>query len=475
MFRCDYKSWLFIRIFAGISDGGNGMKKYEAYKTSGVEWIGEIPVGWDVRKLKFFIDCNKKVLPETTSNDYQIEYIDISNVNSRGEINSPQLLSFKDAPSRARRILRKNDIILSTVRTYLKAIARIDEEKNNLIASTGFAVFSPTEKVTNSFLFYLLLNSYFLDDVVSCSKGVSYPAITSSDLINILAILPPLPEQTAIAQFLDHKTALLDRIIRTRGRQIELLKEERKAIINKAVTKGKGISKNVRLKPSGIEWLGDIPDHWDFVKLKRVLKGYLAGPFGSRLIMDKLLDTGKIKVYTPQHLTDNILEQELFLPEHRIHEMRQFKIKLDDVIIPIVGTLGRAQVFTKKMTDGIINQRMAKLTPKTEKISPTFLKIILSDTAIYKDYFDLVAKGAILGHLTKEQILTLPVALPSVNEQQIIITYIEEKTTKIDTLISKYEKQITLLEEYRTSLISKAVTGQIDVREWKPKTEIKGK
>ena len=165
------------------------MKRYQAYKDSGVSWIGEIPVDWSIKKLKYYTTTNDEVLTENTAPNYEFRYVDIGSVTLQNGIEHYQGFSFEDAPSRARRIVRTGDVIVSTVRTYLKAVASIRDDKD-VIASTGFAVIRPKE-VDSRFLAYSLANHYFVETVSSRSVGVSYPAINASEMVDIKNVLPP--------------------------------------------------------------------------------------------------------------------------------------------------------------------------------------------------------------------------------------------------------------------------------------------
>ena len=244
------------------------MKRYPKYKDSGIEWIEGIPEHWEVKPLKYTVKINQDSLPENTHEDYEIQYIDIGNVNQDGLVNHPKVMRFGISPSRARRVVKKGDIIVSTVRTYLKAIAYINSEDENLIASTGFAVLTHTNKMHSMFLYYLISTQKIIDTISSLSVGVSYPAINSSDLGSIPIWFPKaIEEQQTIANFLDRKTHQIDTLIENKQKLIDLLKEQRAAIINQAVTKG--LNPNVKLKDSGIEWLGEIPEHWELRKVGR--------------------------------------------------------------------------------------------------------------------------------------------------------------------------------------------------------------
>ena len=231
--------------------------RYPSYKDSGVEWLSEVPAHWELAPLKAATTNNDEVLDETTTGDTEIVYVDISSVDGVNGIKMKETMQFSAAPSRARRRVRDGDVIISTVRTYLKAIARIRAPEENLIVSTGFAVIRPRSKLMPDFLGFLVSASYFVEQVIARSTGVSYPAINASELVAILVPLPPAAEQTEIAAFLDRETAQIDELVAEQRRLMELLKEKRQAVISHAVTKG--LNPDAPMKPSGIEWLGEVP------------------------------------------------------------------------------------------------------------------------------------------------------------------------------------------------------------------------
>ena len=241
--------------------------RYPAYKDSGVEWLGEVPAHWEVVRLNTTATCNDEVLLESTAEDYEIEYVEISGVQAGQGITETATLPFGNAPSRARRVVRDGDVLISTVRTYLRAIAQVKSPPENMIASTGFAVLRP-RRIDSRFLGYACHAEGFVSEVIARSVGVSYPAINASELARLPIPLPTAPEQTAIATFLDRETAKIDALVAEQERLIALLKEKRQAVISHAVTKG--LDPSVPMKDSGVEWLGEVPAHWAVVRLKRV-------------------------------------------------------------------------------------------------------------------------------------------------------------------------------------------------------------
>lgn len=196
---------------------------YPKYKPSGVEWLGDIPAHWEVKRLKYCATINDEALAETTDPAFEFEYVDISSVDAVRGIVDSELVEFENAPSRARRIARDGDTIVSTVRTYLRAIAPVRRQKENLIVSTGFAVVRP-RSVDANFLSYALRESRFVETVVAHSVGVSYPAVNPSDVATIPIALPSETEQRAIAAFLDAETAKLDKLV---GSKRSLVEDER--------------------------------------------------------------------------------------------------------------------------------------------------------------------------------------------------------------------------------------------------------
>lgn len=222
---------------------------YKKYKQTRCDWLKEIPEHWEFKRIKNVASHNDEALDERTDPDLEIAYVDISSVSLINGIEKTESIFFDKAPSRARRKVKDGDIIVSTVRTYLKAIAPICDPPENMVVSTGFAVVRPKENLFSGFASYLLQSNGFVGDVVANSVGVSYPAINASDLVRISAVEPPLEEQHAIARFLDFKTAQIDALIATMGggvssgatnekkkSMVALLHEYRSALITTAVT-----------------------------------------------------------------------------------------------------------------------------------------------------------------------------------------------------------------------------------------------
>ena len=218
----EYKTWKQSVIFEAVT----GKLKNEKFSDK-----------WELIKIKYVAEYNTKTLPENTKDEFNFNYIDIGSVKFGEGITNFQNMIFKDAPSRARRIVKKDDVIISSVRTYLRAIARIEESKIPQIASTGFVVFSSKpQKILPRFLFYAISSESFVGKVEANSVGISYPAINASQIANFKIPLPPLPEQESIAKMLDSKCAQIDSLIAEKESLIADLTEYKKSLIFEVVT-----------------------------------------------------------------------------------------------------------------------------------------------------------------------------------------------------------------------------------------------
>lgn len=213
-----------------------GLDNSVPMKNSGITKIGQMPEHWELKRIKEVCDINKNTLTENTPASYEFDYVDIGSVTYGVREYTKERMTFDVAPSRAKRVVQKGDTIISTVRTYLRAIATIDTEVIDLIVSTGFAVISPRKKIADRYCSYLLMSNCIVDEICALSNGVSYPATNATAIGNLFFLIPPLAEQVSIGIYLDEKTTKIDRIVTTINTQIDQLKELRKALINDIVT-----------------------------------------------------------------------------------------------------------------------------------------------------------------------------------------------------------------------------------------------
>lgn len=202
-------------------------------KATNIPWLPEIPEHWEMKRLKYLVSCNDESLTNTEDPNLEINYVEIGDVNDVKGITNMTKYRFEDAPSRARRKTRKDDVIVSTVRTYLKAIAKIPE--NEIIVSTGFAVLRAKD-INSSYLAFCCMSNKFVDSVVAKSKGISYPAITAFELLNLYVPVPPLSEQHSIVSYITDKTTKIDTLTSNLQQEIESIKEYKQRLISDVVT-----------------------------------------------------------------------------------------------------------------------------------------------------------------------------------------------------------------------------------------------
>jgi type I restriction enzyme S subunit len=430
---------------------------YPDYKNSGIEWLGEIPNHWKLMMLKHAARLNPESLPETTKPDYEILYIDIGNVDTEGNILDIQSYLFENAPSRARRVVRHGDTIVSTVRTYLKAIAYIDNPPDNLIVSTGFAVLRPAQTVYPEYMRWLTQSEQFVALVVTNSVGVSYPAINPSTLGSLPILLPSLPEQRAIAAFLDRETTRIDRLIAAKERLIALLQEKRMALISRAVTKG--LDPSVTMKDSGVEWLGEIPAHWEVKRLKQITSqvtvGIVVTP--SKYYIDNGIPCLRSLNVRENGLTDTDL---VFISPESNMLHRKSMIFSGDLVSVRTGQPGTTAVVDERF-DGT-NCIDLIITRKSPNFSSHFMAFYLNSEAA-KIQYKAGSGGAIQQHFNIETAKNLIIALPPKAEQLGISEYLDTVATQHGETIDNTQLSIDLLHEYRMALITAAVTGKIDV------------
>ena len=437
------------------------LPRYESYKDSGVQWLGEIPSHWDVKQLKFAVTCNDESLGENTELDYEILYVDISSVSLTDGIKHKEELLFENAPSRARRVVKSGDVLVSTVRTYLKAITYVESAEENLIASTGFAVLRPSEKFDSKFIGYWIQSEGMVGNIVANSVGVSYPAINSTDLVRLPIVELPLSEQKIIADFLDKRLTQVDVLIAKQETLLEKLAEQRVALISHAVTKG--LNPDVEMKESGISWFKQIPKSWDIKQLKFVITKIQTGSTPPSAVPE-YYSSDDIVWYGPADFTDEnyILNESvkkisaLALEDKVVKPMPKGSI----MMIGIGATLGKVAITN---VDCTTNQQINSLIP-IEDVNAKYLMYQLNSL---RDIVKLLSSASTLGIINQEKTKCLKIIVPSLNDQNEIVEFLDKELNEISAVKKSVEQTINKLKEYRSTLITQVVTGKIDVRNLK--------
>ncbi|PKQ10851.1 MAG: restriction endonuclease subunit S [Alphaproteobacteria bacterium HGW-Alphaproteobacteria-1] len=373
-------------------------------------------------------------------------------MNSSGAVDQIATYRFEAAPSRARRIVRDGDVIISTVRTYLQAIAPITNPPENLIVSTGFAVIRPRPDMMDAkFCRYVLREPTFLAEVEKRSTGISYPAINASEIGDIAIPLPPISAQKLIADHVEAETAEIDALISAKQKLLDLMAEKRRAMVAEAVMRG--LDPSAPLRPSGIDWLGDIPAHWEIERSRWL--------FTER---DQRSQTGEEEMLTVSHLTGVTPRSEKDVNMFEAESTAGYKLCFaGDLAINTLwawmGAMGTARV------DGIVSPAYNVYTPGP-RLLPDYVDALVR-IPVFAQEVTRYSKGVWSSRLRlyPEGFFETWWPVPPLQEQQQIVEHISAETARIDRLRTATENSIALLKERRAALIAAAVTGQLEIPE----------
>lgn len=414
---------------------------------------------WQTVRLKYVVDCNAAVLPESTDGDYAFTYVDIGNVTQGLVALDSEEVRFADAPSRARRLAAPGDTVVSTIRTYLRAVATVPETSKPLVFSTGFAVLHPRAELDPGFLAYYLQSDDFVDRVVANSDGVSYPAIAASRLVSLSLRLPPKDEQRRIADYLDQETAKIDTLITKQEALIETLRERRFAV--RVGTALRGVDSTVEVD-SPLPWADRLPVDWPVVPLTSVAR-LESGHTPSRSREDwwrdchipwvSLHDVGNMRGTKYLHQTAQQIS------DLGIANSSARLLPAKTVVLSRDATVGRTAIMGVPMAT---SQHFAAWVCGP-LLDPEYLWILFGDAM--QPFFDSFQNGSTIRTIGMGDLKSFRIPLPPLDEQRRIAAHLDVLTAKIDTLMAKTEQFIALAKERRAALITAAVIGHVDVRE----------
>lgn len=407
-------------------------------------------------RLKDVAIINRAALPEATAPDRLLNYVDIGSVSGLGSFESQEVL-FREAPSRARRLVQPGDSIVSTVRTYLRAVAYIGDEAKDIVVSTGFATLTPRDGINSRFLYWLARGSDFIEDVVSRSVGVSYPAITATELGTVEVTVPSLPRQRRVAAFLDAATARIDELIGEQENLRALLAEHRHALVSTAI--GSRLGGSATSLEGG---LSDLPLSWKLVPLRAVSVVQSGLTLGKRY-EDPVEERPYLRVA-------NVQDGWLDLSEvTTIHVPRMVSSRCElqpgDVLMTEGGDndkLGRGTVWRGEIARCLHQNHIFAVRPDAERLRPEYLAM-LTTSAWGRAYFTATAHQTTnLAGTNRQKIARFPVPLPPLQEQDSILSSVARHMSQLDMLETEIRCQVALLREHRQALITAAVTGGLD-------------
>jgi type I restriction enzyme S subunit len=375
----------------------------------------------------------------------------------------------------AYQLVEPKNLVLNKMKAWQGSVAISDYEG---IVSPAYFVYEPVGKQGANYhaqyIHYLLRCPQYISQYLRYSKGIRVNQWDlDPDIFKSLEVLLPSPdEQRTIAAFLDHETARIDRLIEKQQRLIELLKEKRQAVISHAVTKG--LDPDVPMKDSGVEWLGQVPEHWVVGPVKYVLhvkKGACkAGPFGSHLT-NADMNGSDVKVVTQRNVIDNDMTSgEAFISAEKYEQLKAFTIERGDLLVTTRGTIGRTSLFETD-APAILHPCLIRLQVNEGILNPNWLALIIQESGYVVEQILVNSNATTIEVIYSESLLNVDVAYPpTTGEQEEVLQVISQQRLRYDLLIQKALKLIDALQERRTALISAAVTGKIDVRNWQPNT-----
>lgn len=423
---------------------------YPKYKSSGVEWLGEVPDHWATKRLKYSAQLiNEKV----EARDTDLPYIGLEHIESwtGKRIVTAEPLSSEGQSNR----IRQGDVLFGKLRPYLAKALRASEES----ICTGELLVLKPKWVIQDFLFYYMLSKDFISVVDSSTYGAKMPRASWEFIGNLPTLVPSQDEQRSIAAFLDRETGRIDAMTEKKQRQVELLQEKRAALISRAVTRG--LNPAVPLKDSGIDWLGHIPAHWG---LKRI-KFLAAEPLKYGANESAEIDDPDLPRYI--RITDidesGSLREETFrsLPES---VAEPFLLEPGDLLFARSGaTVGKTFMYRESWGRACYAGYLIRLRTRPMEAIPEFITFFTASSS-YWGWLSSVYIQATIQNVSAEKYANLTLVKPPIDEQASIVSFLDQETAKIDALIAKIQEGIDRLKEYRTALISAAVTGKIDVR-----------
>jgi type I restriction enzyme S subunit len=445
---------------------------YPEYKNSGAELLEEIPTHWVATGLKRY--CNvtdgshhspsiqAEGFPFISVTDVGENMIDF--VNCKRITKSDYLRLSKEGCKP-----KVGDVLLTKDGTIGRATIVRDEDDDFVILSS-LGLLSPSKQLNNVFLYYYLVSGINVDQMNSMIHGSALKRMTINKIDSLKITFPDIEEQQKIANFLDHVTAKIDTLIAKQEKLIELLKEKRQAVISHAVTRG--LNPNALMKDSGVEWLGDVPEHWtQKVKIANVSEtnrgSFVNGPFGSDLLSNELKDKGVPVIYIRDiNRTGYKRKSTVCVTEVKAEQLDVCKVVSGDVLISKVGDPpGDSCIYPAGEPDAIITQDVIRIRVERSKFNPRYISKLLNSNFGQTVLNDISVEGTrkrvSLGDFKATRFI-----IPTLEEQNSIVDYIEDNNKKMDSLIKMGLKAISLMKERKTALISAAVTGKIDVRDW---------
>ena len=433
------------------------MQKYSKYKDSGVKWLGEIPSHWEVKRWRFLLEENcKKNSDCLVRKQLQFRYGDIVQ-KSNQETDADVLETISKYT-----VVRPNDIMINGLNLNYDFISqRVAQVREEGAITSAYICLRPTDIANSRYYTYFLKSMDSKKMFHGMGTGIRL-TLSYNELKNQFIPKPSYEEQTAIADYLDSATSKIDNAIAKQQKMIDLLNERKQIIINDAVTKG--LDPKVKMKDSGIDWIGHIPEHWNFVKLKHLSTIISKGTTPSTIGRD-VLSSGNIRFIKAENIVNNgvSIYPEFYIDETTQKMLKRSNLKANDLLFVIAGaTIGKVAILPKELTPANTNQAISFIRLINQNNVKYVWLVLQSD--ITKKYIWENAVQSAQPNISMEDLGNIQIPLPASEEEQLgIITHAERQTEPIEESIDICNRQIALLQERKQIIINDVVTGKVKV------------
>ena len=438
-------------------------RPYTAYKPSGAPWLGDVPAHWEARRIGTIAQILNGATPSTSNPDYwdgNIIWVtpdDLGKLKGRYITGSARKITAQGYRACGTTLAAAGSITIST----RAPIGHLGILLSDACVNQGCRLLIPDGAIDSEYLYYAL--STTSSTLASFGQGSTFTELSRTLLAAFRLPLPPLPEQAAIVRYLDHVDRRIRLYVDAKERLVALLEEEKQAVVNRAVTRG--LDPNVRLKPSGVDWLGDVPGHWEVRRLGQIATSFRTGPFGSTLHQSDYIEGGT-PIVNPVHMRGGqIVEDSNSTVSKAVAErLSDYKLGMHDLVFSRRGELGRCVLVRERETNWLCGTGSIRVRITHLEIAPEFLIQALQGRWV-GEYLSAFSVGTTMPNLNTGILKGVPITLPPVHEQVDILESVGKSGLTIDAAVSRARRQIEFLQEYRTRLIADVVTGKLDVRQ----------
>jgi type I restriction enzyme, S subunit len=444
------------------------LKPYPKYKDSGVAWLGDVPGHWDVRRLRNTAEMRVSSVDKHTKDDEQTvrlcNYVDVyKNDRIRSGIPFMRATATRDEIERFR--LQAGDVLItkdSEAWNDIGVPALVEETADDIISGYHLALLRPfSERVDGKYLFRTLQSTGVAYQFHVEAHGVTRYGLSHSAIKSVWLPIPPLPGQAAIIRFLEHADRRIRRYIHAKQKLIKLLEEQKQAIIHRAVTRG--LDPKVRLKPSGVEWLGDVPEHWDVKRLHQITDPRRPVMYGI-VLPGPNVDDGVYIVKggncEPGRLRPERLARTTFEIESRYARSR---LVAGDIVFAIRGGVGAAELVPPELSGANLTQDAARIAA-ADSVNPHWLLYGVR-APVFREHVKSQVVGATVRGINIRSLKRIDLVMPPYEKQKEIVEHLVGATSGILAALDRAHQETSLLREYRNRLIADVVTGKLDVRE----------